>query len=93
MSDAGKVSRRSALTAGLTILAGAASVVRAQETDEPPKLSKNRVHYQYTWNAHGSHCSICANFIAPNGCHIVDGGISPNGYCRVFSPQDIDLNK
>ncbi len=71
-----------------------AAKARAQEdADEPPKLPKERVHYQYTPNAAGSHCSICANFIAPSSCHIVEGPISPGGYCLVYSPQDIDLDK
>jgi hypothetical protein len=71
-------------------LAGSAS---AQEADAPPKLPKERVHYQYSPNAAGSHCSICANFVAPSSCQIVEGVISGGGYCLVYSPQDIDLSK
>jgi len=65
---------------------------RAQDAGEPPKLPKERVHYQWSPNAAGSHCSICANFIAPSSCHIVEGVISGGGYCLVYSPLDIDLN-
>ncbi len=95
MSENDRLSRRSAIRTGLGILAAgiAAAPARAQGDEDAIKLSKSRVHYQYTWNALGSHCGICANFIAPASCHIVEGGISPNGYCRVFSPQDIDLTK
>jgi hypothetical protein len=96
MSEREAVSRRSALRTGIAAVAGcvAAAGARANDEDaEPPKLSKERVHYQWTPNAAGSHCSICANFIAPSSCHIVAGPISGGGYCLVFSPEDIDLNK
>jgi len=95
MSASDKVSRRSAMKAGLAALAGcaAASSALAQSDDSEPKLSKTRVHYQWKPSAQGSHCSICANFTAPSSCHIVEGVIAPNGYCLVFAPLDIDLNK
>jgi hypothetical protein len=95
MSERDAVSRRSALRTGLAMAACgvAAAAARAQDADEPPKLSKERVHYQYSPNPQGSHCSICANFIAPSSCHIVAGVISGGGYCLVYSPEDIDLSK
>ncbi len=97
MSTDNRVSRRSAMKVGLAALTGGVVATAAQgqppDDDSEPKLSKARVHYQYTPNAQGSHCSICANFIVPASCHIVDGQISPGGYCLVFSPKDIDLNK
>ena len=90
------VSRRAALRAGLAMVASGVAVVASanpQEDADPPKLPKERVHYQWSPNAAGSHCSICANFIAPSSCHIVEGVISGGGYCLVYSPQDIDLDK
>ena len=95
MSNRDEVSRRSALRTGLVMLAGsiAAASARANEPGEPPPLSKERVHYQWSPSAAGSHCSICANFVAPSSCHIVEGTISGGGYCLVYSPQDIDLDK
>ncbi len=71
----------------------AAAKANPQEDADPPKLPKARVHYQWSPNAAGSHCSICANFVAPSSCHIVEGVISGGGYCLVYSPQDIDLDK
>jgi hypothetical protein len=101
MSGRKAMSRRSALKAGLAVMSGgviAASTsvqaARAAAADElPPKLSKERVHYQWKPSASGSHCSICANFVAPSSCRIVEGVISGGGYCLVYSPQDIDLYK
>jgi hypothetical protein len=95
MSQRDAVSRRSALRTGLAAVTGGAAALgaRALAADEAPKLSMQRVHYQYSPNAAGSHCSICANFLAPSSCQIVAGVISGGGYCLVFSPQDIDLNK
>ena len=87
-SDSG-VSRRGALRAGLTVLAGGliATTARAQ-TDEGSKVEKSVVQYQYHPNADGSHCGICANFIAPESCKVVAGKIDPNGYCIAFAPKD-----
>jgi len=29
-------------------------------------------------------CENCAQFVAPASCKVVDGAISPNGYCIVW---------
>jgi hypothetical protein len=94
MSESDTFSRRGALKAGLTILAGTvvATAARADNPDDG-KIEKSVVQYQYKWNADGSHCGICANFLPPaNGekiarCKVVAGPIDPNGYCIAFAPK------
>ena len=83
-----QTSRRHVLRAGLTVLAGGvlATSARADDADDS-KVDKTVVQYQYKWNADGSHCAICANFIAPESCKVVSGKIDPNGYCIAFAPK------
>ena len=95
MSRSIEISRRAALRCSLAVMAGGAAAGRAaaDPADEVAQVPKGRVHYQWTPNSQGSHCSICANFVAPISCKVVSGTISPEGYCLVFAPTDIDLNK
>jgi hypothetical protein len=42
----------------------------------------------YQDQPHGtSKCSGCLHFTAPNTCQIVDGQISPDGWCKLFAPK------
>jgi hypothetical protein len=51
------------------------------------KVSQASVEYQN--QAKGEQkCSICANFIAPNSCKLVDGQISPEGWCKLWIKKD-----
>ena len=44
------------------------------------KVSKESMKYQDKPNA-DKQCSTCAQFVAPNACKVVEGTISPQGYC------------
>lgn len=80
-------SRRRVLQGGLTALAAGAlatTVVRSAQADE--KLAQNLVQYQET-PKDGAKCADCVNFVAPNGCKIVEGNISPNGWCVAYAPK------
>jgi hypothetical protein len=33
----------------------------------------------------GNRCELCIHFLKPNGCKLVSGPISPQGWCRLFS--------
>ena len=35
----------------------------------------------------GKMCSACTQFEAPGSCKLVDGSISPNGWCQLFTPK------
>jgi High potential iron-sulfur protein len=81
MTEQQGVSRRRVLT----IAAGAAgasiagvSVVRAQA-----KTPQKTVKYQDT--PHGEQrCENCKQFQPPSACKVVDGTISPQGWCMVY---------
>jgi len=81
-------SRRGILRAGLTILAGtlAATTARADGTDAD-KVEKSVVQYQEKQADNGDHCAICANFVSPSACKVVQGPIDPNGWCIAFGPK------
>jgi len=81
MTEQQTVSRRRVLT----IAAGAAgasiagvSVARAQA-----KTPQKTVKYQDT--PHGEQrCENCKQFQPPSACKVVDGTISPQGWCMVY---------
>jgi len=79
-------SRRRVLQGGLTILAAGAAGAAARSAMAQEKLAQNLVQYQDT-PKDGAMCSACVNFVAPDGCKIVDGKISPNGWCVAFAPK------
>lgn len=82
------LSRRSFL-GGIVVLPALASSIAAARADSS-KASQASMHYQDTPNG-TSHCATCKFFIPgsdakSNGtCQIVDGSISPNGYCMAYT--------
>jgi hypothetical protein len=83
-------SRRSVLRAVLQVLAAvmpAASMsghVRAQSED---KMTKARAEYQETPNGIYS-CATCTLFVPPTACKVVEGEVSPDGWCKAFALAD-----
>lgn len=76
-----RLSRRALLraAAGAAALLGTAAPAAAQI-----KVSKLSVAYQ--GQPDGSRrCALCAHFVAPGACQIVEGQISPQGWCRLFA--------
>jgi hypothetical protein len=47
------------------------------------KMSQSVVQYQ-AMPKNGENCAKCKQFAAPNACKLVDGAISPNGWCRLW---------
>jgi hypothetical protein len=74
-------SRRSALKSALVLAgaacAGALSVERARAQQ---KVAKEAMKYQDKPNG-DMKCSNCLQFEPPASCKVVDGKISPDGYC------------
>ena len=56
------------------------------------KLSKDEVQYRDRPNG-GKDCDDCIQFVpgptpkATGSCKVVDGAISPHGYCLAFTPK------
>jgi hypothetical protein len=85
MAQEGGASRRAILQAGFGLLA-AAGAVRSAYSQQAPKLAKTAVMYQDHPKGN-QQCSNCVHFLPPHSCQIVEGEISPNGWCGVFAPK------
>jgi len=75
--------RRAILGAGLAVATGGVVV---REAAAQQKLAKNLIMYQDGPKG-DQHCSICTHWQPPNACAIVEGPISPNGWCGAFAPK------
>lgn len=76
---AGDISRRLALLAALTLPFGLA---RGAE-----KMTKQAAQYEDT--PHGiAMCATCSLFVEPRSCKVVEGDISPNGWCKAYAMAD-----
>lgn len=53
----------------------------------PRKLTKAEAKYQDHPNDIQM-CSTCTRFVKPNQCKVVDGDVSPDGWCRLFDMVD-----
>ncbi|MGY4477304.1 high-potential iron-sulfur protein [Bradyrhizobium sp. USDA 3364] len=51
------------------------------------KMTKPQADYQDTPNGIYS-CGLCTLFVAPDGCKVVEGSISKDGWCKAFAPVD-----
>jgi len=81
MSDKAKVSRRDVLRSAL-LLSGAAcaGALQSHVAYAQQKASKAVMKYQDKPNGEQK-CSNCLQFEPPSGCKVVDGTVSPDGYC------------
>ena len=77
--NASGLSRRTVLIAA----AGAAPLLVLTGGEAQAKLAQTAVKYQATPS--GDHqCDGCVQFVSPNSCKLVDGEISPTGWCLLW---------
>lgn len=50
------------------------------------KISKKVVSYQDTPKG-AAKCVTCASFQPPAACKVVDGAVSPNGWCSIYAKK------
>jgi hypothetical protein len=80
MDDGSNLSRRRVLKVAVVAAgAGLAASVR-QSALAQQKASKEAMKYQDKPNGN-MQCDNCSQFEAPNSCKVVEGTISPTGYC------------
>ena len=84
--DQARVSRRTALQAAIT-LAAMGFVDRASAQPAPVKKVAQKVVQYQTSPKNGQSCSKCVNFEPPSSCKLVEGTISPSGWCLLFAPK------
>lgn len=81
-----KVSRRDFL---FVAAAGGGAVIVASFASTPAaaaKMSPRAMSYKPSPNGNQS-CANCANFQPPASCKLVDGTISPSGWCILYRPK------
>jgi hypothetical protein len=79
-------SRRNVLTGTAVALGVAASGAAASRASAQQKIKQADAKYQDHPNG-TQKCDGCIQFQAPNACKIVDGTISPDGWCQFFGAK------
>ena len=77
-------SRRAFIGAAVAALPATLFSRRASASD---KMLKPQAAYQDGPNGIYS-CGMCTLFVEPNGCKVVEGEISKDGWCKAFAPVD-----
>lgn len=83
---------RGTFVRSIVVLPALASLMYGVAGAQGSKVSQASMHYQTSPND-GKHCADCKFFIpaqdpkADGTCQIVDGTISPNGYCQAFAAK------
>ena len=80
------VSRRQVLQ-GAAVGAGGAALVLAATVPAQAKMTQAAAGYQDSPAKNGDACATCSLFKAPAACTLVDGTISPKGWCRFYNKK------
>jgi hypothetical protein len=68
--------------AGLLLGGGLASGARAAVA----KLTQKAANYQATPRGN-QRCNTCSQWVQPTSCKVVEGIVSPTGWCSLFAPK------
>jgi len=82
IQSSGKLSRRTIIVRSVACAAGAASLL-GPVTEASAKMAQKIAEYQETPKG-DQQCSNCSLFQEPNACTLVDGEISPAGWCKFW---------
>jgi len=77
------LSRRTVVIRSLTACAAGAAAALAPVKEAAAKMAQKAVEYQDTPKG-DQECSNCSLFQEPNSCTLVDGEISPKGWCKFW---------
>jgi len=81
------VSRRVVLAgAGFALGSATTGALIVPVAAEDEKLSQADAQYQPTPRG-AYHCEVCSNFQPPSACRFVQGQVSPDGWCQLFTPK------
>jgi hypothetical protein len=83
--DKARFSRRSVLEGAIRV-GGAVPVLAITTRRAAAKMSKRDSGYQDSPKGN-QHCATCAQFQRRNTCQIVEGVVSPNGWCRIWQQK------
>ena len=65
----------------------AALLFRTSRTKASDKMTRQQAEYQDTPKGIYS-CGLCTLFERPNGCKVVEGEVSKDGWCNAFALAD-----
>lgn len=81
---ASRISRRHSLTKAMQLAAAVGlSWATAGMASAQSKIAQKTAGYQDK-PSDQNRCGTCAHFAPPNACKIVDGQVSPSGWCKLF---------
>ena len=80
------ISRRTALTRTALAFGAATAATTVRQAAAQQKVTQALANYQGTPKGN-DHCGVCLNFQPPHTCKFVQGDISPNGWCQLFTPK------
>lgn len=82
MSTDSKFSRRSLLKSAVAFAGAATCAGLAADKEAWAQAKASKTAMQYQDKPKGDQkCSDCLQFTAPDGCKVVEGKISPDGWC------------
>ena len=79
-----QISRRHVFKAMATFVGGAVAIASGRAAAQETKFSKEDSDYQDEPKDNET-CEYCALFIAPHGCTVVEGEVSPKGWCKYWA--------
>lgn len=82
MKNVFRAKRRALLGVGLAVASGAICTQAAAQA----KVSKDQAKYQDKPKDR-QRCDGCMHFVAPDGCKLVEGKVSPSGWCTLFAAK------
>ena len=82
-NDRQRISRRIVLTGTAVALGVAAAAEVVSQATAQEKISQPDAKYQGTPKG-DQRCDGCMLFQPPNACKVVQGEISPSGWCQLF---------
>jgi len=85
-NDWERISRRGLLSGTALALGAAAAASVASQTSAQEKLAQADAKYQATPKG-DQRCDACMLFQPPNACKVVQGEISPSGWCQLFAKK------
>jgi hypothetical protein len=86
MDEQAKVSRRSILRGAVLLAGGTLAGVIQVRPAYAQKAAKAEMKYQDS-PKDGQKCVDCVYFKQPNTCGVVEGTISPNGWCVMYNKK------
>ena len=80
-------SERSRRTLIRVAIAGIPAALLSRTAAASDKMTKPQAEYRDTPNGIYS-CGLCTLFVAPDGCKVVEGAVSKDGWCKAFAAVD-----